>query len=51
MLYAVMNLGGWLPTFVSPPLRQAYGIAGEPREILAPTIDAWRKLSAGAIAR
>ena len=28
MLYAVMNLGGWLPTFVSPPVRKAHGIMG-----------------------
>jgi MFS family permease len=28
MLYAVMNLGGWLPTFVSPPIRKAHGIVG-----------------------
>lgn len=28
MLYAVMNLGGWLPTFISPPLRKAHGIVG-----------------------
>lgn len=27
MLYAVMNLGGWLPTFFSP-IRKAVGIAG-----------------------
>ncbi|MCL2822544.1 MAG: MFS transporter [Polyangiaceae bacterium] len=27
MLYALMNLGGWLPTFFSP-LRREYGIAG-----------------------
>lgn len=28
MLYAVMNLGGWLPTFVSPPVRKRFGIVG-----------------------
>ena len=27
MLYALMNLGGWLPTFM-PPVRKAIGIAG-----------------------
>ena len=27
MLYAVMNLGGWLPTFMSP-IRENYGIKG-----------------------
>jgi len=27
MLYAVMNLGGWLPTFMAP-VRQHYGISG-----------------------
>jgi MFS family permease len=27
MLYGVMNLGGWLPTFMSP-IRRAYGIQG-----------------------
>lgn len=27
MLYAVMNLGGWLPTFMAP-VRQRYGISG-----------------------
>ncbi|MCG3136405.1 MAG: hypothetical protein HJJLKODD_00238 [Phycisphaerae bacterium] len=27
MLYALMNLGGWLPTFVSP-IRNHYGISG-----------------------
>jgi MFS family permease len=27
MLYAVMNLGGWLPTFMSP-IRRAFGIDG-----------------------
>jgi POT family proton-dependent oligopeptide transporter len=27
MLYALMNLGGWLPTFLTP-LRQRYGIVG-----------------------
>jgi len=27
MLYALMNLGGWLPSFFSP-IRQAFGIAG-----------------------
>ena len=27
MLYAVMNLGGWLPTFMSP-IREHYGIKG-----------------------
>jgi hypothetical protein len=27
MLYAIMNLGGWLPTFMSP-IRKAFGIQG-----------------------
>jgi POT family proton-dependent oligopeptide transporter len=29
MLYALMNLGGFLPGLISPPLRKAYGITGE----------------------
>ena len=28
MLYALMNLGGFLPGLISPPLRHAYGILG-----------------------
>jgi len=28
MLYAVMNLGGFLPGLVSPPVRKAFGITG-----------------------
>ncbi|HEX9006484.1 MAG TPA: MFS transporter [Bacteroidota bacterium] len=28
MLYALMNLGGFLPGLVSPPVRRAYGIPG-----------------------
>jgi len=28
MLYALMNLGGFLPGLISPPLRHAYGITG-----------------------
>jgi proton-dependent oligopeptide transporter, POT family len=28
MLYALMNLGGFLPGLISPPLRKAYGITG-----------------------
>lgn len=28
MLYALMNLGGFLPGLISPPLRKAYGIDG-----------------------
>ncbi|PKL87251.1 MAG: MFS transporter [Ignavibacteriae bacterium HGW-Ignavibacteriae-2] len=28
MLYALMNLGGFLPAIISPPLRKAYGITG-----------------------
>lgn len=28
MLYALMNLGGFLPSFVSPPIRLNYGITG-----------------------
>lgn len=28
MLYALMNLGGFLPGIISPPLRRAYGIDG-----------------------
>ncbi|MCC6751053.1 MAG: MFS transporter [Deltaproteobacteria bacterium] len=28
MLYALANLGGWLPTFVSPPVRKSAGIGG-----------------------
>ncbi|MCX6121493.1 MAG: MFS transporter [Ignavibacteriales bacterium] len=28
MLYALMNLGGFLPGFISPPVRHAYGILG-----------------------
>jgi len=28
MLYALMNLGGFLPGIVSPPIRNAYGISG-----------------------
>jgi proton-dependent oligopeptide transporter, POT family len=28
MLYAVMNLGGWLPSVVSPPIRRRHGIVG-----------------------
>ncbi len=28
MLYAVMNLGGFLPGLISPPVRKAYGITG-----------------------
>jgi POT family proton-dependent oligopeptide transporter len=28
MLYAVMNLGGFLPGLISPPVRNAYGIQG-----------------------
>jgi POT family proton-dependent oligopeptide transporter len=28
MLYALMNLGGFLPGLVSPPVRRAYGITG-----------------------
>jgi len=28
MLYALMNLGGFLPGFVSPPLRKLFGITG-----------------------
>ncbi len=28
MLYALMNLGGFLPGIISPPLRRAYGILG-----------------------
>lgn len=28
MLYALMNLGGFLPGLISPPLRQSFGITG-----------------------
>ncbi len=28
MLYALMNLGGFLPGIISPPIRRAYGILG-----------------------
>jgi POT family proton-dependent oligopeptide transporter len=28
MLYALMNLGGFLPGLISPPVRRAYGITG-----------------------
>lgn len=28
MLYAIMNLGGFLPGLISPPVRKAYGILG-----------------------
>ncbi|HUI09335.1 MAG TPA: MFS transporter [Bacteroidota bacterium] len=28
MLYAIMNLGGFLPGLISPPVRHAYGITG-----------------------
>ena len=28
MLYALMNLGGYLPGIISPPVRRAYGITG-----------------------
>jgi MFS family permease len=28
MLYAIMNLGGFLPGLISPPVRQAHGIVG-----------------------
>ncbi len=28
MLYALMNLGGFLPGLISPPIRRAYGILG-----------------------
>ena len=28
MLYALMNLGGFLPGLISPPIRRAYGIVG-----------------------
>jgi len=28
MLYAVMNLGGFIPALLSPPIRQSYGIIG-----------------------
>ncbi len=28
MLYALMNLGGFLPGIISPPIRKAYGIKG-----------------------
>ena len=28
MLYAIMNLGGFLPGLLSPPVRRAYGITG-----------------------
>ncbi len=28
MLYALMNLGGFLPAIISPPVRKAYGIPG-----------------------
>ena len=28
MLYALMNLGGFLPGLISPPVRKAYGITG-----------------------
>ena len=28
MLYAIMNLGGFLPGLISPPVRRAYGITG-----------------------
>ena len=28
MLYALMNLGGFLPGLISPPIRHAYGITG-----------------------
>jgi POT family proton-dependent oligopeptide transporter len=28
MLYALMNLGGYLPGLISPPVRHAYGITG-----------------------
>ena len=28
MLYAIMNLGGFLPGVISPPVRKAYGITG-----------------------
>jgi dipeptide/tripeptide permease len=28
MLYAVMNLGGFLPGLISPPIRKSYGITG-----------------------
>lgn len=28
MLYAIMNLGGFLPGLISPPVRRAYGISG-----------------------
>ncbi len=28
MLYALMNLGGFLPGIISPPVRKAYGISG-----------------------
>ncbi|MCW8994903.1 MAG: MFS transporter, partial [Psychromonas sp.] len=28
MLYALMNLGGFLPGIISPPVRRAYGITG-----------------------
>ena len=28
MLYALMNLGGFLPGLISPPIRKAYGITG-----------------------
>jgi POT family proton-dependent oligopeptide transporter len=28
MLYALMNLGGFLPGIISPPVRKAYGITG-----------------------
>jgi proton-dependent oligopeptide transporter, POT family len=29
MLYALMNLGGFLPGLISPPLRRGFGITGE----------------------
>ena len=28
MLYALMNLGGFLPGIISPPVRRAFGITG-----------------------
>ena len=28
MLYALMNLGGFLPAIISPPVREAYGMTG-----------------------
>ncbi|MHC9541535.1 MAG: MFS transporter [Vulcanimicrobiota bacterium] len=28
MLYAVMNLGGFMPALISPPIRKSYGIVG-----------------------